>query len=129
MYAGLQEDMNRAKIELRAARKAQAEAKRAMMAYTKAQVAGNNLAAKAQMKIYPLREQLTAIVGTEEFEQLPLLLKTQLRIAYNEIKAINSIASDCLYGTRVDAEFDNKFLNAAVTNAQETMKDLKKARL
>ena len=59
MYASLQEDMNHAKIELSAARKAQAEAKRVLTAYNKAQVAGHKLAAKAQKKIYRVHEQLT----------------------------------------------------------------------
>ena len=70
---------------------------------------------------------MTARVGVEdEFEQLPLLLKTQLRIAYNEINAINSICSDYLNGTRVHVEFDNKILDAAVTNAQRSLKVLNK---
>ena len=119
--------MHRAKIELCIARNAQTEAKRALTAFQKAQVATDKLAAKAHMKIYRLHERLTAIVGVEdEFEQLPLLLKTQLRIAYNEINAINSICSDYLNGTRVDVEFDNKILDAAVTNAQRSLKVLNK---
>ena len=127
MYAGLQEDMKRAKIERSAARKAQAEAKRVLTAFKKTQVATDKLAAKAHVKIYRLHERLTAIVGVEdEFEQLPLLLKTQLRIAYNEINAIKSICSDYKNGTRVDVEFDNKILDAAVTNAQRSLKVLKK---
>ena len=121
--------MHRAKIELSAARKARTEAKRVLTAFKKAQVATDKLAAKAHVKTYRVHEQLTTIVGIQdEFEQLPLLLKTQLRIAYNEIKAINSIASDFLNGTRVDVEFDNKFLGAAVTNAQRSIKDLKKGK-
>ena len=128
MYVGrLQEDMHRAKIELCTARNAQTEAKRALTAFQKAQVATDKLAAKAHVKIYRLHERLTAIVGVEdEFEQLPLWLKTQLRIAYNEINAINSIASDFLNGSRVDVEFDNKILDAAVTNAQRSLKVLNK---
>ena len=117
MYVSrLQEDMHRAKIELCIARNAQTEAKRALTAFNKAQLATDKLAAKAHVKIHLMHEQLTKIVGTEdEFEQLPLWLKTPLRIAYNEINAINSIASDFLNGTRVDVEFDNKILDAAVT--------------
>ena len=124
----MQEEMRRAKIELRTARNAQTDAKRALTAFNKARLATDKLAAKAHVKIYRVHEQLTAIVGTEEFEQLPLLLKTQLRIAYNEINAINSICSDYLHGTRVDVEFDNKFLDAAVTNALRSIKDLKKGK-
>ena len=129
MYASLQEDMHRAKIELSAARKARTEAKRVLTAFKKAQVATDKLAAKAHVKIYRLHERLTAIVGVEdEFEQLPLWLKTQLRIAYNEINVINCICDDYRKGIRVDVEFDNKILDAAVTNAQRSIKDLKKGK-
>ena len=128
MYVGrLQEDMHRAKIELGTAREAQTEAKRALMAFKKAQVATDKLAAKAHVKIYRLHERLTAIVGVEdEFEQLPLLLKTELRIAYNEINVINCICDDYRKGIRVDVEFDNKILDAAVTNAKRSLKVLNK---
>ena len=123
----MQEEMRRAKIELRTARNAQTEAKRALTAFNKAQLSTDKLAAKAHVKIYRLHERLTAIVGVEdEFEQLPLWLKTQLRIAYNEINAIYCICSDYVRGTRVDVEFDNKILDAAVTNAKRSIKDLRK---
>ena len=128
MYVGrLQEDIHRAKIELCTARSAQTEAKRALTAFQKAQVATDKLAAKAHVKIYRLHERLTAIVGVEnEFEQLPLLLKTELRIAYNEINVINCICDDYRKGIRVDVEFDNKILDAAVTNAKRSLKVLNK---
>ena len=128
MYVSrLQEDMHRAKIELCIARNAQTEAKRALTAFQKAQVATDKLAAKAHMKIYRLHERLTAIVGVEdEFDQLPLLLKTELRIAYNEINVINCICDDYRKGIRVDVEFDNKILDAAVTNAKRSLKVLNK---
>jgi len=123
----MQEEMRRAKIELRTARNAQTEAKRALTAFKKAQVATDKLAAKAHVKIYRVHEQLTTIFGIQdEFEQLPLLLKTELRIAYNEINVINCICDDYRKGIRVDVEFDNKILDAAVTNAKRSLKVLNK---
>ena len=61
---------------------------------------------------------------TESFSQLPMLMKTQLKSSLAELQAINTIASDCLSGSRKDVEFDIEFIKIAVTNAIKILKSL-----
>ena len=65
---------------------------------------------------------------TESFSQLPMLMKTQLRASLAELQAINTIASDCLSGSRKDVEFNNEYIKTAVSTAIDILKNLAKHR-
>ena len=92
------------------------------------------LSSKAMDKIAPLLTSLLPKVvnpmneETVEFKQLPLLLKTQLKAALNDLQAINTIASDCLSGIRRDVEFDAEYVKTATTKAQQLLQTHAKAR-
>ena len=61
---------------------------------------------------------------TVEFKQLPLLLKTQLKAALNDLQAINTIASECKSGIRRSVEFDFEYVKASTTKAEQLLKAL-----
>ena len=61
---------------------------------------------------------------TVEFKQLPLLMKTQLKAALNDLQAINTIASECKSGIRRDVEFDFEYVKASTTKAEQLLKAL-----
>ena len=63
-------------------------------------------------------------VETESFSQLPMLMKTQLKASLSELQTINTIASDCLSGSRKDVEFDNEYIKVAVSSAIKILKSL-----
>ena len=65
---------------------------------------------------------------TESFSQLPMLMKTQLRASLAKLQAINTIASDCLSGSRKDVEFNNEYIKTAVSAAIDILKNLAKHR-
>ena len=61
---------------------------------------------------------------TESFEQLPMLMKTQLRASLEELQTINSIASACLSGNRKDVEFDAEYVKVAASTGCKLRKNL-----
>ena len=91
------------------------------------------LSSKTMDKIAPvLTSLLPKVVNpmneeTDEFKQLPLLMKTQLRAALTELQALKTIASDCLSGIRRDVEFDAEYVKTATTKAQQLLQTHAKA--
>jgi len=131
VYASLQEAARKAKAD---ARDAQRAAHQKEKAETKAHDRAKGVASRAMSEIAPV---LTALLPkvlnprseeTDEFKQLPMLMRTRLRAALTDLKAINTIASDCLTGVRRDVEFDAEYVKTAVAKALELLKARAKAR-
>ena len=99
---------------------------------TKAHDRAKAISSKAIAKIAPLLTSLLPKVvnptneETVEFKQLPLLMRTQLKAALNDLQAINTIASDCMSGIRRDVEFDAAYVKTATTKAQQMLQTLAK---
>ena len=122
VYAPLQEAGKNARKEEREAQRA---AHQKMKADTKAHDRAKEVSSKTMGKIAPvLTSLLPKVVNpmneeTDEFKQLPMLMRTQLRAALTDLKALNTIASDCLSGVRRDVEFDAEYVKKAVANAEQ----------
>ena len=130
VYAPSQEAANNANKEEREAQRA---ARQKEKADTKAHDRAKELSSKTMDKITPvLTSLLPKVVNpmneeTDEFKQLPLLMKTQLRAALTELQALKTIASDCLSGIRRDVEFDAEYVKTATTKAQQLLQTHAKA--
>ena len=123
----LQDEEKKARAEEREAdKKRLQEEKEANKLHARAK----EIATKAMAKIGPvLTEMLPKVkdannTETESFEQLPMLMKTQLRASLEELQTINSIASNCLSGNRKDVEFDVEVVKVAASNASKLLKTL-----
>ena len=131
MHVILQDEEKKARTEAREAeKKKEREEKDASKAHARAK----EIAAKAVAKIAPVLTELLPKVkdanndDTESFSQLPMLMKTQLKASLSELQTINTIASDCLSGSRKDVEFNNEYIKTAVSAAIDILKNLAKHR-
>ena len=127
VYAPSQEAANNANKEEREAQRAACQKEKEE---TKAHDRAKAISSKAIAKIAPLLTSLLPKVvnptneETVEFKQLPLLMRTQLKAALNDLQAINTIASDCMSGIRRDVEFDAAYVKTATTKAQQMLHTL-----
>ena len=127
VYAPSQEAANNARKEEREAQRAACQKEKGD---PKAHDRAKYLSSKAMDKIAPLLTSLLPKVvnptneETVEFKQLPLLMRTQLKAALNDLQAINTIASECKSGIRRDLEFDFAYVKAATTKAEQMLKTL-----
>ena len=127
VYAPSQEAANNERKEERKAQRAACQKEKGD---SKAHDRAKYLSSKAMDKIAPLLTSLLPKVvnptneETVEFKQLPLLMKTQLKAALNDLQAINTIASECKSGIRRDVEFDFEYVKASTTKAEQLLKAL-----
>ena len=127
MHVILQDEEKKARTEAREAEKKRSQEERDAL---KAHGRAKDIAGKAVAIIGPVLTELLPKVKdassaeTESFEQLPMLMKTQLKTSLEELQTINSIASDCLSGVRKDVEFDAEYIKVAVSTGSKLLKSL-----